>query len=149
MIFNRVKLGKSYIWRIAQHFMKVQFLLIVALIFACFTNCRKEEGFGGLASVQGKVYAYDYNNSGILVAEGYAGDVEVYIRAEGKSEVLDRIRTAYDGSFEITQLRKGNYEVWVYSDCATCPNGIEPVIRKVSLTEKKSKIELDVFEINI
>ncbi len=149
MNFSQIKLQKGYIWEITHHFMKVQFLLIVPVMLLFFTGCKKEEGFGGLASVHGKVYAYDYNNSGILVAEGYAGDIEVYIGAEGKSEVLDRIRTSHNGSFEITQLRKGNYEVWVYSDCGTCPNGIEPVIRKVSLTEKKSKVELEVFEINI
>lgn len=129
--------------------MKVQFFSIVPLILLLLTGCKKEEGFGGLATIKGKVYAYDYNNSGLLISEGYAGDIVVYIGAKGKSEVLDRLRTSHDGSFEISSLRKGSYEVWVYSDCSLCPNGVEPVIQEVALDSKKSVVELDVFEINI
>lgn len=124
-------------------------VLLILFLICVFTQCKKEEGFGGLGSVKGKVYAYDYNNSGVLEAEGYAADIEVYIAAEGKSEILDRIRTSYDGSFEIRELRKGKYEVWVYSDCDLCPNGIEPIIQKVSIDKKKSVVELPPFEIII
>lgn len=123
--------------------------LFILLLTCSFVQCKKEEGFGGLGTIKGKVYAYDYNNSGILEAEGYAADIEVYIGVEGKSEILDRIRTSYDGSFEIRELRKGNYEVWVYSDCDLCPNGIESVIQKVTIDKKKSIVELTTFEINI
>lgn len=129
--------------------MKVRISLIVPLILLLLNACKKEEGFGGLASIKGKVYAYDYNNSGVLISEGYVGDIEVYIAAHGQSEIIERLRTSYDGSFEIKALRKGNYDVWVYSDCDLCPNGIEPIVQNVTLNEKKSKVELDVFEINI
>lgn len=122
--------------------------LAISIVFT-FVSCKKEEGFGGLASISGKVYAYDYNSSGVLLAEGYAGDIDVYIKAKDSSVELKRIRTTYEGSFFFEQLRKGDYEVWVYSDCARCPNGIEPVIKKVTLSDKKAKIELTTFEVNI
>lgn len=127
----------------------IRLLVYLSLSILIFTQCKKEEGFGGLGSVKGKVYVYDYNNSGVLIAEGYAGDIEVYISAEGKSEILDRIRTSHDGSFEIRALRKGNYDVWVYSDCDLCPNGIESVLQKATIDKKKSTVELKTFEINI
>lgn len=129
--------------------MKFRNLFLVISILSIFIACKKEEGFGGLASISGKVYAYDYNNSGVLLAEGYAGDIDVYIKAKGSSEELERVRTIYDGSFIFNQLRKGDYEVWVYSDCDRCPNGIEPVIQNIKINGKKDKIELSVFEVNI
>lgn len=129
--------------------MRFKYIFIVVSILTIFTSCIKEEGFGGLATISGKVYAYDYNNSGVLIAEGYTGDIDVYIRAKGSNVELNRIRTTYDGTFAFKQLRKGDYEVWVYSDCAKCPNGIEPIIQSVALTNKKENLELSVFEVNI
>lgn len=129
--------------------MRIGRCLLLILTLFIFTQCEKEEGFGGLGVIKGKVYAYDYNNSGVLIAEGYAGDIEVYIGAEGSSEILERLRTSHDGSYEIRGLRKGKYEVWVYSDCDLCPNGIEPIIQKVSIDQKKSEVTLNTFEINI
>ena len=129
--------------------MKCRNIFLAISILFIFVSCKKEEGFGGLAIISGKVYAYDYNSSGILLAEGYAGDIDVYIKAKDSSAELKRIRTTYDGSYIFEQLRKGDYEVWVYTDCAKCPNGIEPVIQSVTLSDKKAKIELPVFEVNI
>jgi len=124
-------------------------LSLFAILVCLLSSCKKEEGFGGLASISGKVYAYDYNSSGKLEAEGYAGDIEVYISADGDSEILERGRTSYDGGFIFRELRKGNYQVWVYSDCSKCPNGHEAVVQKVNIPGRKSHIELEVFEINI
>ena len=129
--------------------MRLKNIILIFSIFTFFISCKKEEGFGGLATISGKVYAYDYNNAGVLMAEGYAGDLDVFIKAKDSSEELERIRTSYDGSFVFNELRKGDYEVWVYSDCERCPNGIEAVIQSVKLSDKKSKIELSVFEVNI
>lgn len=127
-----------------------RFFSVVGLaVLLTLISCEKEEGYGGLASVLGRVYAHDYSNSGDLLSEGYAGDIEVYIKAKDDKEIIDRIRTIYDGSFQFSQLRKGDYEVWVYSDCKACPNGVEAVIQEVNISGKKSKVELPVFEINI
>ena len=129
--------------------MKFRNIFLILSIFFVFISCKKEEGFGGLASISGKVYAFDYNSSGVLLSEGYAGDIDVYIKAKDSSVELKRIRTTYDGSYIFEQLRKGDYEVWVYSDCSKCPNGIEPIIQSVTLSDKKAKIELPVFEVDI
>lgn len=129
--------------------MKLKNIILILSIFMVFISCKKEEGFGGLATISGKVYGYDYNNSGVLMAEGYAPDIDVYIKAKNSSIELERIRTSYDGSFIFDQLRKGEYEVWVYSDCNSCPNGKEAVIQSVSIKDKKAHVELPAFEVNL
>ncbi|MDA8556711.1 hypothetical protein N9K77_00690 [bacterium] len=35
----------------------------------------------------------------------------------------DDVNTSYDGTFEFKYLNKGNYEIFVYSDCVDCPKG--------------------------
>lgn len=129
--------------------MKIKRYITFFIVMVSLWACKKEEGYGGLASISGNVYAYDYNNAGLLVSEGYAGDIDVYIRAKGSSQEIDRIRTSYDGSFIFKQLRKGQYEVWVYTDCNACPNGIDAVIKSVEIDKKKTHAELETFEVNI
>ena len=40
--------------------MKKYLFLLIGLL--ALTSCSKEEGYGGLASISGKVYAKDYNS---------------------------------------------------------------------------------------
>ncbi len=129
-------------------FGKMSAALLISILLM-LTGCTKEEGYGGLASISGKVFAYDFDKDGVEIASGYVGDVVVYLGAEGSSEVIDRIRTSHDGSFKFSKLRKGQYNVWVFSQCRNCPNEQEAVIQKVEIKSRKSDIELDVFEINV
>jgi hypothetical protein len=122
-------------------------IIVMASVLLC--ACEKEPGFGGLATVTGKVYAFDYNPAGSLIAEGYTGDIEVFIGVEGQPGVLDRIRTGFDGSYIFTQLRKGTYVVWVFSDCDTCTDNKEPVLQIVKVTSNRQKINLEDFRIRI
>jgi len=124
-------------------------LLCTLVLATIFTSCEKEPGFGGLASISGKVYAYDYNNSGRLEAEGYTGDIVVYLAAENSDEILERARTDFKGAYIFRELRRGSYNVWVFSDCDKCTNNQEPIIKKVVIKSNKEKITLDDFKINI
>jgi hypothetical protein len=85
-----------------------------------FLSCSKEEGYGGLATIKGKVYGKDFNSSGYLVGEGYLGDVSVYISKSGSTNYFDKVDSAYDGSFTFKFLHKGTYDIWVFGDCDTC-----------------------------
>jgi hypothetical protein len=94
---------------------------IIILLFAIsFLSCSKEEGYGGLATIKGKVYGKDFNSSGYLVGEGYLGDVSVYISKSGSTNYFDKVDSAYDGSFTFKFLHKGTYDIWVFGDCDTC-----------------------------
>ena len=137
--------------------MKWKSYYILFLSIFVFAHCKKEEGFGGLASIQGKVYAVDYNKDGEYVDEGYLGDFVVYLGTISTKDddsletihVIERVRTSYDGSFLFEGLRKGTYDVWVYSQCSKCAGDITPIIQRVEIKGKKSKIELEDFKIDI
>jgi hypothetical protein len=127
------------------------FTLLLILLFstAIFNACEKEPGFGGLAEISGKVYVFDYNPEGILVAEGYTGDIEVYIGVDGQQGVLERVRTSFDGTFRFRELRKGTYDIWVFSDCDSCTDNKEPIIQKTVVSSNRQKITLEDFRIRL
>jgi hypothetical protein len=120
-------------------------------IIACFClfACEKEPGFGGLASVTGRVYAYDYTPTGVLEGEGYTGDIDVFIKVEGDTKELERVRTDLDGSFSFTELRKGTYIIWVYSFCDECTNNQEAFTQTITIEKNKDHIVLEDFKIDI
>ncbi len=121
----------------------------VLLCFTFFISCTKQAGEGGLASISGKVYGHDYDKQGNLKAEGYMGEVRVYISVEGSSELLDDVRTRYDGSYEFPFLRKGNYQLWVYTQCDSCLNDMMPILQNARITEKKQRLVMPDFHINL
>ncbi|MBL7717884.1 MAG: hypothetical protein JNL72_03535 [Flavipsychrobacter sp.] len=123
------------------------------LVSLLIISCKKEPGPGGLASVKGKVYAYDFTSGKTLISEGYLGEIRVYIGAADGSEHFDDIRTSYDGSYQFNFLRKGKYKVWVFakSDTAvlTSPEGQQHFIQEVEVTDKKGEVEVPDFKVNI
>jgi hypothetical protein len=92
---------------------KYLFLFLAVTLLAC----SKEEGYGGLASISGKVYAKDYNSNGVLVSENYLGGVKVYISKHNDTSFYDDLDTAFDGSFKFDFLQEGTYDIWVFGDC--------------------------------
>jgi len=125
------------------------YLLLMLCVSLSFFSCTKEAGEGGLASISGKVYAHDYDKQGNLKAEGYIGEVRVYIGVEGSSELLDDVRTQYDGSYEFPFLRKGNYKIWVYTQCDSCLNDLLPIVQEAHITERKQRLVMPDFDIKL
>ena len=111
-------------------------IIILFIAFSLF-SCSKEEGYGGLATITGKVYGKDFNSSGYLVGEGYIGDVSVYISKSGETAYFDKVDSAYDGSFTFKFLYKGTYDIWVYGDCDTC--AWDQTFTKKTITISSSK----------
>ena len=106
-------------------------------------GCQKP-GEGGTATIVGKVYAKDYDDLGTLISEFYAPDEDVYIIYGGGTSLHDdRYVTTFDGSFRFQYLTKGEYTVFVYSDCDTCASGIEAISQTVSITSNGEDIVLD------
>ena len=62
------------------------------------------------------------NILGNIVDSYYAQDQEVFIiYGQQNNTHDDDVNTSYDGTFEFKYLNKGNYEIFVYSDCIDCP----------------------------
>ncbi len=110
-------------------------------------SCKKEEGFGGLATIQGKVFGKNYNSNGNLVSQNYLGEVKVYISQHDNPAYLERLYTSYDGSYKFQYLQKGTYDIWVFGDCDYCSWDQTYVLKTVEITSKKQVVELEDFVI--
>ncbi len=122
---------------------KFLFLLTSIVSFISFSSCKKVAGNGGLASIQGKVYAIDYDKNGLLKSEGYLGDQRVSLSFGDNTTVDIETRTSYTGEYEFDFLQKGNYTVFTYSPCDTCVLSQRNVIQKVTINEKKEVVTVD------
>ncbi len=125
---------------------KIFFFLLILI----FLSCKKEEGYGGLAEISGKVFAKDYNSSGIIVREGYLGGQKVYIAKHGETVPFDDVDTGYDGAYRFNFLEKGHYDLWVFGDCDYCP-GWDQVyfLKSIEITSEKQDAVLEDFIISI
>jgi hypothetical protein len=122
------------------------FLLLLA---ALASGCRKEPGEGGLATVQGKVWARDLDKDGFVKTEGYIGDERVFIGVDGENTSFESVRTSFDGSYRFSFLRKGNYKVWVFSRCDSCVLEQATRIQTTTVDARKETITLPDFSIDI
>ncbi len=129
----------------------MQVLLIFAIIF--LVACKKPAGPGGKATVKGKVYAYDYDNTvKYLVSKGYSAGEKVYIIYGDNKAIDNSIVTSIDGVFEFKYLAKGHYKVFVNSLDTTFKikgNDTEnPVITEFDITSSKQTVVLEDIVIN-
>lgn len=129
----------------------IQVLLIFTITF--LVACKKSAGPGGKATVKGKVYAYDYDNTvKYLVSKGYSTGEKVYIIYGDNKAIDNNIVTSIDGVFEFKYLAKGHYKVFVNSlDTAFKIKGNDteyPVIREFDITSSKQTVVLEDIVIN-
>src|SRR4051794_9119425 len=95
---------------------KIISLFVAALLMTALAGCEKPEGKGGKATVKGKVFASDFENTQrYAISRGYAPDQRVYIIYGNTNIVGDDTRTSYDGTYEFRYLTKGHYKVYVNS----------------------------------
>ncbi|MBI2257600.1 MAG: hypothetical protein HYU67_01725 [Flavobacteriia bacterium] len=129
--------------------MKIQIVIVLLSVF--LLSCKKEEGTGGKASIQGFVWLKEYNSSfSTLQKEGPGYDIYVYIIYGDEISYGDRIKTSYDGRFEFKYLRKGKYKVYCFSKDPEDTDNIKPeetmvVLKEVDLTTKKQVLSLDTL----
>lgn len=124
----------------------ITFMVISFSIF----SCSKEEGEGGRASIQGHVYAKNYNASYTqLLSEFYAHEEDVYIIYGDNEFYDDKVKTDPNGLFEFKHLRKGNYTVFVYSKDTTftIASGVESFNVITEIKDKEEVVSLPDFEI--
>jgi hypothetical protein len=124
-----------------------KFLLFVTLGIL-ISSCSKFEGEGGSSTIKGVIKEQRFNSLGNLISEYPIADQDVYIIYGNESTFYDDdIKTSYDGSFEFRYLKKGNYTVFVYEDCSTCPSGVKEVKIPVEITKNNQIVDLDTINI--
>ncbi|RYZ14022.1 MAG: DUF3823 domain-containing protein [Sphingobacteriales bacterium] len=115
--------------------------LLAAIVCIGITSCKKDAGPGGLATIKGRVFATDVTTSGNIKDSGYIGNQRVFISVSGNTVQFDDVKTSYDGSYEFKFLRKGQYDVWAYSDCDTCVWAQQKVILTgIDISDKKQTV---------
>jgi hypothetical protein len=121
------------------------FLLCVVTL----TSCKKEPGEGGRAEIRGIVYEQQYNSSTNLPI----GDA--YPIAEQRGDIIygdgeyfdDDTRTGPNGEFRFPWLRKGDYRVYVISECDDCPGGTEGIYLDATVNGRKDVVNLGTITV--
>ena len=124
------------------------FSLVLLGLSVVLSGCTKPEGEGGTSVIYGKVYAFNYNGAGVLQDEYFLADEDVFIiYGEGDNYYDDSYKTSFDGSFRFQYLQPGVYTVFVYSDCISCPSGVEELSQTIEITGNNQDIVLNQFDV--
>ena len=114
-----------------------------------FSQCQKEAGDGGLATIKGSVikeYRAVLNNP-LNSVQLPALDQEIYIVYGDNISPSDKVVTDYKGDFSFSGLRKGDYTIYTYSQdtsaTATAALSNMAIVSKVKITERDQVKELD------
>jgi hypothetical protein len=114
--------------------------LMLIFLFAC----KKEEGDGGKASIQGNIWVKKYNASGVVILGEYAGAYEeVFIIYGDEVSYGDKVEANPEGKYEFKYLRPGNYKVYAYSKDSLGDVSASKfaVIKEVEITKKKETVD--------
>lgn len=131
-----------------QNMKKVITILTVLIILFSFSSCKKVEGPGGKASITGKVHALIHDGAGNLINEYDIEKYDVFIIYGGENTYFDDdVKTSFDGTFRFDYLEVGDYQVFLYEDCASCNSGKEVILLNVEITDKKGTIDLGTINV--
>ena len=126
----------------------MKYILSFMAIAILIASCKKEPGVGGDAEIKGQVWTYALNGSATdTIAEYPAEDTYVYI-VYGENTGFDkRVKTDYNGEFRFSFLYPGDYTLYVYSFDPVAIDTQSPIIKKVTIEDRKEEIEIERFEI--
>jgi hypothetical protein len=125
--------------------MKKIFILAIAAT-SFFTACKKEPGQGGRATIKGKIFTLDYDDTFTIIKDTFPTQGEnVYILYGDDNTVADNARTSFDGTFEFEFLRTGKYRIFAVSKdtAAKRSNRTIEVMKTIEIKEKKEVVTLD------
>jgi hypothetical protein len=129
-------------------------LLLICTLTFCVFACKKPPGPGGKATVKGKVYLVDWENTQrVVISRGYASGEKVFIVYGNNISAGNDVRTGPDGSFEFKYLNKGHYKVFVNSLDTTImgykgDDTYKPVIKEFDIKGPKETVNLGDIVIN-
>jgi hypothetical protein len=116
-------------------------------------SCEKPPGPGGKATIKGRVYARDWDNTQRYeVSKGYSAGERVYICYGSSNIPGNDTRTGIDGTFEFRYLNKGHYKIFVNSlDTTVILKGNDteiPVVKEVDITGDRQTADVGDIRIN-
>lgn len=122
-------------------------LAALAALTILMTSCNKEPGEGGRAEIRGIVYEQRYNDATNLpIGAAYPlADCRVAIIYGDGDYADDDTRTGPDGKFRFAWLRKGDYRLYVISECNDYQNCTVGVYASVSINDRKDVVQADTL----
>jgi hypothetical protein len=108
-----------------------------AAVLLLLTGCSKEPGEGGRAEIRGVVKEQRYNGSNPTGDPYPVAEQRVYIIYGDGDYANDDTRTGPNGEFNFPWLRKGDYRVYVISECNNCPSGTTAVYAAVEISGRR------------
>ncbi|MEA3443812.1 MAG: hypothetical protein U9R19_03715 [Bacteroidota bacterium] len=105
----------------------------------------------GNAIIRGRVFLINYLNStqwpNLIVKDtSLAQEQEVYISYENHIYYDDRIRTQFDGTFAFTNLIKGHYKIFLYSENPTGATEDIVISKEIDIINELEDIDLgDIY----
>jgi hypothetical protein len=129
-------------------------LMMIFAFTYLLSSCKKPPGPGGKATVTGRVFAVDWDNTQrVVLSRKYSPGEKVYIVYGDRNVVGNDVRTNSDGTFEFRFLNKGHYKVFANS-LDTTIIGYKgdkteiPVIREFEITKTNQTVTLTDIVIN-
>lgn len=119
------------------------FFLLCAVL-----SCTKGPGQGGRASITGKIFATNYNNSYLPVDSGFIGGQKVMIKYGDEDGIADNTDTDQFGVFKFDFLREGEYSIVVYSKRLANNVLDSAVVTKVTIDSRKQDAQTGIIRIN-
>lgn len=126
------------------------FLLILIIPFLLLISCKKEEGEGGTATIKGSVSVKLCSDNYQTIYGAFPdSEKDVYIIYGDDDFYGDKVNTSYDGTYQFSYLRKGNYKIFVYSDDVSglSESGDTVLIQEVSIGKNGDIVEVPEFEV--
>lgn len=115
--------------------------LVLLLLLTITSSCSKQEGDFGNTTLSGKVFKQEFAGD-VVIREYYSPEERVYITYGDNASYDDWMRTSHDGSYKFENLTNGNYQLFVYTACNSCPSGVEPVFLDVIIDGNEDVMEL-------
>lgn len=136
----------------APHYNSVRSALHLAFVLCCFVMgaCKKEEGPGGLAQIRGTILRQDINNNtGQPIGTAYPyPETNVYVRYGDHDYFDDKTDTNPNGLFTFNWLRTGNYTIFVYTECPSCPSGKKEVSQGVTISGREDVVTVPTMTVD-
>lgn len=104
-------------------------LALISTVSLLNSSCTKNEGYGGTASVKGKIVTSYYNDDySLLIKEAPAVDEDVYLIFGDDDNVGDKIVTNANGTFSFNFLQPGSYTLYFMSEDSATVERDEDVV---------------------
>lgn len=129
----------------AKFFTNIKLFLVVTTLLTI--SCKKEEGFGGKATIKGIIKERTFNNEyTVLQSDTFANEEDVYIEFGDNNVVADGVKTSASGAFEFKYLLPGTYRIYIYTeDSARHLSSKIPLIKEIKISKGDDVVDAGII----